>query len=496
MSDIFKTYFSFVIAMLCFCGLSACTGDYDDETESEAAKTLMVFRVSPVSSSTRSSENIITEKIKSLRAIIVDEGKIGLDSMVYKDASDADKFETAFTYSTTPGTKKVYLIANEESVTGENNFPDGNVSLTEWLETIKKGDAASDFETLINNIYFAPQYNIENNSIYLPYTAYYEITVEKGRKEEDLVNMYLVPVATKFMFRFQNYRSNAVSVNGISMSATNQDNYLMAHIGSTDWNKSLNGTTYYWIDWLKKVSEESWKNLDFQDNVGFNTKYGWISDYDMPNATTQVRNFIASGSEEAGKAVPEREDENKPGTLSFGPYYCPESKHMKKIDENGTESASNEQNYYLTLSLTDEKKGTSPSFVNVPITNLQALFRNTYVIINVIMRENDTYEIYVDVDPWDEKDLNPSAGLDNKDGVIDNDPWDENESNPNAGLDNKDGVIDNDPWDESESNPNAGLDNKDGVIDNDPWDESELNPKFGLDDEAKTTRKKTKKNNK
>ena len=41
-------------------------------------------------------------------------------------------------------------------------------------------------------------------------------------------------------------------------------------------------------------------------------------------------------------------------------------------------------------------------------------------------------------------------------------------------------TVDVDPWDEAELNPKFGNDDKDGVIDNDPWDEKDLNPAFGL----------------
>lgn len=43
--------------------------------------------------------------------------------------------------------------------------------------------------------------------------------------------------------------------------------------------------------------------------------------------------------------------------------------------------------------------------------------------------------------------------------------------------------VDVDPWDEGELNPDFGLDDKDAMTDVDPWDESELNPGFGFKEE-------------
>ncbi|MCH5332177.1 MAG: hypothetical protein J1E33_07245, partial [Alistipes sp.] len=88
----------------------------------------------------------------------------------------------------------------------------------------------------------------------------------------------------------------------------------------------------------------------------------------------------------------------------------------------------------------------------------------------------------LDVDPWDEGNLNPGHGSDDKDGGVDTDPWDEGNLNPGHGSDDKDGGVDTDPWDEGNLNPGNGSGDKDGGVDTDPWDEGNLNPGHGSSD--------------
>ena len=155
--------------------------------------------------------------------------------------------------------------------------------------------------------------------------------------------------------------------------------------------------------------------------------------------------------------------------------------------------AANRPTMDITVSTTGSAIAASRTFtiaLDNPLNSgtLQHLLRNhiyRYKISSVEMFTD--LEIYVDVDPWDEGDLNPEHGLGDKDGTTDNDPWDEGDQNPDHGLGDKDGTTDNDPWDEGEQNPDHGLGDKDGVTDSDTWNESDQNPQFGLQkDEAKT----------
>lgn len=77
-------------------------------------------------------------------------------------------------------------------------------------------------------------------------------------------------------------------------------------------------------------------------------------------------------------------------------------------------------------------------------------------------------------DPPDPPEITPELEI-----ILDVDPWDEGELNPEFGSSDKDGNVDNDPWDEGDLNPELGSGDKDGSTDSDPWDEGDLNPKFG-----------------
>lgn len=83
-------------------------------------------------------------------------------------------------------------------------------------------------------------------------------------------------------------------------------------------------------------------------------------------------------------------------------------------------------------------------------------------------------------DPPDPPEITPELEI-----ILDVDPWDEGELNPDFGSSDKDGNVDNDPWDEGDLNPGHGNDDKDGSTDSDPWDEGDLNPSFGEKEENK-----------
>lgn len=373
----------------------------------------LVLRISPLSSNGEDNIGNSHEKIKSLRIIILSDGAIEVNEYIDKLEMSASGFNYTFIRQVTAGKKDIYLIANENSVTGINYYKDDDISLPtnlydlleKYSPNVEGSEAGVDFENVINSVYFSsPYYESEEqkNDVYLPYVSHYSDIQVKENETSDPIQMYLVPVATKFIFNFYNYRPNIVYVNEISMKYVNEDNFLVPHVGETDLKKTFDGEEYDWIEWLAKVSEASHNYTGFSDNVDFNDKYGWISDYEMPTTDMKPTIFV---NEEKIYYVSTGNEET-PSTLSLGPYYRPESRNLKEtnlntVEEDGDSEA--EQMYYLTLLLEDTALGeTPPEFTDVPISNLKALFRNTCVIINVTMRDGDV-EVYAEIQDWNHK---------------------------------------------------------------------------------------------
>lgn len=410
--------------------------------DAHSGQTVLVLRINTLDNNV-SSQDAPEEKINSLRLIIVNSGDKNHDALIeYNQVIDVPETPASlFTYTVTlpiySGPKQIYVFANETSVPFDNskNDVDGQnppKNITEFLDNFKANTNPSDFIAWAETYYFKPEYALaQNGAIYLPYTAYYDNVVAESGKE-NRITAFLVPVATKFVFNFMNYREAAVEVNGISVSKLNKTNYLFAQVNGDDKYKFLADNIekkYYWIDWLAEVSERSHNNQGFTSNENFNNIYGWISDYNMPfeNTTTgddasgkvDVSDFqtyvFVNENEKFSVEEVKNDTENQliPGKYTVGPIYVPESKYLPQYNEseNGkseegesdnTEDA-NVQFYYLTLGLHDTGAGkVAPEFKDVVIPNLKALFRNTYVIINVKMSEG-VVEAYAEIKPWTKK---------------------------------------------------------------------------------------------
>lgn len=399
--------------LLCAFGLSACTedGNPDDRDTQEASKTLLVLHLSPVNAANSQTNGKVTEKIKSLRIIMLNktdsETIIECNELIsFDEPYTASSFNHEFTRNTIPGKKKFYFIANEESIEGNiafkqsadlpNNLPK---TLKELLESYTSDKQANEFEKVINAVYFSPKYTINESEIFLPYTSFYEgtevIKDEDGWHNLTQPDMYLVPVATKFLFNFYNYRSNPVKINEITLSPIDTHNFLMANIAkeSTDYTKSFDGESLYWIDWLAKVAAAS------QTSSNANNKYGWIFDYGIPTESTLKSEQLINSTIDnySVGAVKTGDTEDTPGELLLGPYYFPESKSSEVQDAR--------QVYRLTLNVNDESAKTGPEFEQIPIENLKSLFRNTCVIINITMREGNV-DVYAEIADWNRKSAN------------------------------------------------------------------------------------------
>lgn len=324
---------------------------------------------------------------------------------------NSSSFSYTLTWTSNLGKKSIYVIANEESV---------DVTLTEKLNGYTEMEDAGDLVDWLEGYSFAPRYDVTGNAIYLPYT-YSKTDFTPLPGQVNSVNCWLVPVATKFVFYFQNKRDKPVNINGISMAYANTDSFLMPHVDDDALEMEYGGETLYWPDWLAAVSQSSWGYPEFGENEGFNQSYGWITDYTVPNPSdSRVFTFIAEGSADAfpvpaaSEVTTDDGVETVPGSYTTKIFYLPESINYTNPAETDTPEATDGedtgeeeqgQTYYLTIKLEDTGSGKAPTFENVPIPNLGALFRNTFVVIRMTMGQGEI-ELYAEIAPWNMKTAN------------------------------------------------------------------------------------------
>lgn len=442
----------FIIAALLACGVWGCDRGFDpDEPDLDGEeKYMLLLHVMPIAAGETADATAteVTERIKSLRIIVLtvpDEesdgtaaSKIEYNKLEDIEEGKASAFEHPVSLWLTKGKKDIYLIANEESVGDIQYSPEMTELPTKFADFLKRYDLlknpdAAEFKDAVEAIYFEPNYVIdEQKRIYLPYTSHYQVEVTKKEEEENKPTMYLVPVATKFTFKFINKRDNDVMVSKISVKGTDTHNFLLAHVGEDEYEKEFvnedgTNTPLYWIDWLAKVSEAT---HGAADNAAVNEKYGWISDYKIPASSKNAEtDFIAETDQ---VIVPKKDpagdgsELDEPGVLVLGPYYRPESRREKTVtDEEGKETREHE--YLLTLDLKDIIEG-GPEFVDIPIANLHALFRNTSVYITVTMSSGDV-EVYAEISDWNRHEANGWVSDGNDDTYVD--PEQQSGSNAN-----------------------------------------------------------------
>lgn len=400
--------------------------------------------------SNRDATSPVIEKIKTFRLIITSyeslEGEAGSNAgsgtvetvqlnKVVTEESLASTFDYYLLWYTNKGTKNFYLFANEESVgpLSYSNTGYAETNLSAILNSYTVGSDASGLKSILTSAYFTPEYepDASSGSIYLPYTSIYEGIEIRDNNES--YRMYLVPVATKFIFKFINYRPSEVYVNGISVNSINTDSYLIANVGDGNMTMTLLGETssLYWVDWLAKVSALSQGNAEFGPNQSFNTLYGWIWDYNIP--TSKVNEpyvFVASDTQLQIEGLSYYKDNTDntddgeeatgiPGTYTAGPFYVPESKVNVFEEANASGIVRQIQKYYLTIGLgdSDPENNDVPEFSEVEIDNLKALFRNTSVVITLVMRQGDV-EIYAQIAPWTEQQSFGYVNEGNKPGFL------------------------------------------------------------------------------
>ena len=440
-------------ALLISLGFSSCVSEDGLKTgaDSDASKVFVTLDMRSLSTALSQNQGV-EERVKSLRIIVLNDRTI--DNISYiGDGSEgfqeglASTFEYLQVFKIPEGYKRIFVIANQESI-GELSYQitaeeraEIETEIGQTLPTnldallglFEEGDNSEILGKLLNTIYFAPDYTIEGKTeggtggsdgsvepsvkgtVYLPYTAQYNLMITNVKEWSQTI--YLVPVATKFIFNFTNNREAPVKVNRISVENTNNQNFLMGQVGESDYYKYFETTSYYWIDWLAKVAEESQKDISYGTNVNINEKYGWIGDYSLPTSSVLSEKFFVSTTIGNNFAIPGGTKETQTGedgeevevinggTYIAGPYYATES--MNLVDpEEGSTSPDPYQAYYLTIEFEDTAEGEeAPEFSHVAIDNLQALFRNTYVIISFKLNKGDI-EVYAQINPWNQKSAN------------------------------------------------------------------------------------------
>lgn len=360
---------------------ASCGGgevSYTDEVQPDDDTAILVLRTGLLDQ-TRASDRVndavdnSVEYMYTLRIVILHENGT-VEHNMYIDFGEIPQTECYRIFKVTRNeTKKIYLIANEENA---------STDLHEQLETLTTGNTT--FASIVDNFVFIPDYK---NPI--PMSSVYDVPV----KAENLVEreFYLVRAATKFAFRFTNKRKSKVSIDAIHISDIAGATYLIPHKREPLF-MSFDDESLYWINWLKKVADESQQS---PDDVELADKRGWIQAYDIPSETSHQEVTVNGPLE-----VPSMTGD-QPGKAVFPVFYLPESKKLK-----AGLATYGEQEYTLKLDMSEN--GKELSFTKT-FPNLKALFRNTHVLVDITFTEKD--EVKVQVVPYAEVILEPEFGL-------------------------------------------------------------------------------------
>ncbi len=360
---------------------ASCRGgevSYTDKVQPDDDTAILVLRTGLLDQ-TRVSDRVNdavdnpVEYMYTLRIVILHENGT-VEHNMYIDFGEIPQTECYRIFKVTRNeTKKIYLIANEENA---------STDLHEQLETLTTGNTT--FASIVDNFVFIPDYK---NPI--PMSSVYDVPV----KAENLVEreFYLVRAATKFAFRFTNKRKSKVSIDAIHTSDIAGATYLIPHKREPLF-MSFDDESLYWINWLKKVADESQQS---PDDVELADKRGWIQAYDIPSETSHQEVTVNGPLE-----VPSMTGD-QPGKAVFPVFYLPESKKLK-----AGSATYGEQEYTLKLDMSEN--GKELSFTKT-FPNLKALFRNTHVLVDITFTEKD--EVKVQVVPYAEVILEPEFGL-------------------------------------------------------------------------------------
>lgn len=364
----------------------ACSSQEESLPE-EISEAILHLNVEPIGQTRAGTATLPdNEKMHSVRVIVLhNDGTVEHNKFYALD--DAQEQRSILLKVTPNEKKKIYLFANEESVSTVEGVADVNSTLSAFFHTYVEG--MSGFEDAVNGLYFAPDYSAGKP---IPMSSMYEIDFpEKGNFDG---TFYVVRVATKFTVNFKNWRGEEVTVENFTIASHADKNFLMAHVNSypDTQNHETNQKYPTWIDWLKAVSDAS--NVD---SDAATEEFGWLTDYELPEQSTAT--IYTHGKVTVGKPTVDIDnpDNSEPGVANVVPvFYLPESKNLK--------AGATEQEYILTIKIV----GRAETFV-CKLDKLKALFRNTHLVVNITMYNSN--EIVVDVIPYSEVILEPEFGL-------------------------------------------------------------------------------------
>lgn len=409
MKDLFLKYTKFMLlGVLFMLALNSCIIDREayDDPEPPGGSIRLLLNIKAIAAANSNQDTQLTEAVKSLRVIIITpEGIIEANDLVnlQDDSYISSSFEYTYTTSLSLGNKRIYLVANEESVTkveltDRTGLPDelpAGGDLSSLLSYFKRETEKSSthngpiFEKVLNRAYFNADYSqaVSGNNIYLPYSAYYEIGPEElgaSRLEHPL---YLVPAATKVEFKLTNYRRYYVTFQDILFCSVNSSNYLNAMLDASEQKKTLNGQQVWWIDWMEACARGSQSASDLED---FNDTWGWFKTYQMPLTETMVQKSLNPRNDDW--TLEAMVDKTNPDKLNLGPFYLPESRNL-------ADPLTLIQNYTLTFKIHDGNGENDIVLEGYEIDTLKTLFRGTHTIIYIDIYEQ-AMEIYAEIVPW------------------------------------------------------------------------------------------------
>ena len=361
----------------------------------EREKGVLVLHVG-VASQTRADKILPNELMHSLRVVLLDEdGKVEYNEF-YNEESD-NKFggdglqeykpeDDRLIFITDFGKKKIFFIANEESVTTVNGVVGNGQSLTDVLKSYEEG--AEDFEEAMNALYFTPDFDKN-----LVLSSFYEFDFNPTDSNKTKT-FWLVYAASKFDFTFVNNRASDISIEALSVNSVADDMYLMANLHDDEKEKDLpdGGGKVYWIDWLAEVCEATNKFPELPENKDENDRYKWIFDYYLPadrHANIDIKDKIEAS--DAGNWVIQPNAQ-----LNLPVVYCSESKYA--YDESA-----NRQNYTIDITLKDVSTGETRTFNSESLDNLHTLFRHTHAKVTVTINgtpDDIELELEIGICPW------------------------------------------------------------------------------------------------
>lgn len=397
------------------CG-SIIYDDYPVESGFETDLVTLVLNVGMVAESRAGADNP-RESMHDLRIVLLDaSGKVEYNE--YIPLTGVERYGEKI-IRTVPGEKKIFLIANEKSLSSvKMTGSDQESSLSEIMESDAAKVGAANFEALAEAIYFTPGDYGEMN---IPLSSSYEFEIPVGAKRIERT-FYLVHAATKFEFKFINERESAVRIDALSISSLAEDMYLMANFGretpatqkKVSWTQNGITRSEYWIDWLKAVSDATTSNPADPDNERVNGTYGWISDYELPPTEHNIRHLIADEDENpVFKQTYDIPVASETPSVTLPTVYFPESKNIPA-------AAANRQDYKFSVTLTDTGLAeNSPSrtkqftetlsFADADSQkNLVTLFRNTHVKVTCTVgyeARNMTLNLLIGICPWNYEEI-------------------------------------------------------------------------------------------